>query len=51
MRAKLKMVQEEMRWRMHQPNAVQGKWLWHVVNGYFNYHAVPTNFRALVAFR
>jgi RNA-directed DNA polymerase len=51
MRAKLRMVQEEMWRRMHQPIAVQGKWLWYVVNGYFNYHAVPTNFRALVAFR
>jgi RNA-directed DNA polymerase len=51
MRAKLKMVQEEMRRRMHQPIAVQGKWLWYVVNGYFNYHAVPTNSKALVVFR
>ena len=51
MRAKLKMVQEEMRRRKHQPIALQGKWLWYVVNGYFNYHAVPTNSRALVAFR
>jgi group II intron reverse transcriptase/maturase len=51
MRAKLKMVQEEMWRRMHQPIAIQGKWLSYVVNGYFNYHAVPTNFRALVAFR
>jgi hypothetical protein len=22
---------------MHQPIPVQGKWLWHVINGYFNY--------------
>jgi RNA-directed DNA polymerase len=51
MRAKLKMVQEEMRRRMHQPIALQGKWLRYVVNGYFNYHAVPTNSKALVAFR
>ena len=51
MRAKLKMVQEEMRRRMHQPIAVQGKWLSYVVKGYFNYHAVPTNSQALVAFR
>jgi group II intron reverse transcriptase/maturase len=51
MRAKLKSVQEEMRRRMHQPIALQGKWLWYVVNGYFNYHAVPTNSKALVAFR
>src|SRR5262245_45362293 len=31
MRVKLKIVQEEMRRRMHQPVAVQGKWLWYVV--------------------
>jgi RNA-directed DNA polymerase len=51
MRAKLKMIKEELRRRMHQPIPDQGKWLGHVVRGYFNYHAVPTNFRALVAFR
>ena len=51
MRAKLKMVQEEMRRCMHQPIPDQGKWLYYVVRGYFNYHAVPTNSRALVAFR
>jgi RNA-directed DNA polymerase len=51
MRAKLKMVKEEMWRRMHQPIPVQGKWLWYVVNGYFNYHAVPTNARALHVFR
>jgi RNA-directed DNA polymerase len=37
--------------RMHQPIYQQGKWLGHVVRGYFNYHAVPTNFRSLVTFR
>jgi RNA-directed DNA polymerase len=36
---------------MHRPIPAQGKWLRHVVRGYFNYHAVPTNGRALVAFR
>jgi len=51
MRAKLRMVKEDMRRRMHQPIPQQGKWLGHVVRGYFNYHAVPTNLRALVAFR
>jgi RNA-directed DNA polymerase len=51
MRAKLKMIKEEMRRRMHQPIPFQGKWLWHVVRGYFNYHAVPTNARALHVFR
>ena len=43
MRAKLKMIKEEMRRRMHRPIPEQGKWLGQVVRGYFNYHAVPTN--------
>jgi RNA-directed DNA polymerase len=51
MRAKLKMIKEEMWRRMHQPIPVQGKWLGRVVRGYFNYHAVPTNARALRVFR
>ena len=51
MRAKLRTIKEEMRRRMHQPIPEQGKWLMRVVTGYFNYHAVPTNFRALVVFR
>ena len=45
------MIEEEMWRRMHQPIPAQGKWLWSVVNGYFNYHAVPTNARALHVFR
>ncbi len=51
MRAKLRMIKEEMRRRMHLPIPIQGKWLGQVVAGYFRYHAVPTNSRALVAFR
>jgi RNA-directed DNA polymerase len=51
MRAKLKGIKEELRRRMHQTIPQQGYWLWHVVNGYFNYHAVPTNARALDVFR
>jgi RNA-directed DNA polymerase len=51
MRAKLKEIKRELRLRMHQPITVQGKWLGRVVSGYFNYHAVPTNIRALDAFR
>jgi group II intron reverse transcriptase/maturase len=51
MRAKLKMISEELRRRMHWPTPQVGKWLGHVVKGYFNYHAVPTNYRALVGFR
>src|SRR6516162_3140262 len=51
MRAKLRMIKEELWQRMHQPLPDQGKWLWHVVRGYFSYHAVPTNARALAVFR
>jgi RNA-directed DNA polymerase len=49
--AKLREVKEELRQRMHRPIPEQGKWLKQVVTGFFAYHAVPTNFRALQAFR
>jgi RNA-directed DNA polymerase len=51
MRAKLKDVKEELRRRMHQPIPEQGKWLRQIVTGHFAYFAVPTNKRALSAFR
>ena len=51
MRAKLREIKEELRQRLHQPIPEQGHWLRRVVSGFFNYHAVPTNGRALVAFR
>ncbi|MGT2455407.1 reverse transcriptase domain-containing protein [Cupriavidus basilensis] len=51
MRAKLRQVKEQLRRRMHEPIPIQGQWLKQVVNGYFAYHAVPTNSRALGAFR
>ncbi|WP_321882215.1 group II intron reverse transcriptase/maturase [Burkholderia cepacia] len=51
MRARLRQIKEELRRRMHEPIPVQGKWLGQVVRGYFAYHAVPTNSRALGAFR
>jgi RNA-directed DNA polymerase len=50
MRAKLQEVQEELRKRRHQAIPLQGEWLRSVVSGYFNYHAVPTNGRALTVF-
>ena len=50
-RAKLKEIKEELRRRRHQPIPAQGKWLRQVVAGFFAYHAVPTNGRALGAFR
>src|SRR4029453_15539269 len=48
---KLQEMKQEMRRRMHQPIPAQGQWLGRVVCGYFNYHAVPTNGRALEVFR
>ena len=51
MRAKLQAIKQELRRRLHQPIAMQGRWLKQVVTGYFNYYAVPTNTRALAAFR
>jgi hypothetical protein len=51
MMAKLLELKEEMQRRMHWPISEQGKWLKQVVTGFFNYHAVPTNSRALAAFR
>jgi group II intron reverse transcriptase/maturase len=51
LRAKLQVIKQELRRRMHQPIPVQGKWLGQVVTGHFNYFAVPTNERALATFR
>jgi RNA-directed DNA polymerase len=51
MRVKLQAIKQELRQRMHQPIPQQGKWLKQVVAGYFRYHAVPTNGRALATFR
>ena len=51
MQEKLRKIKETLRRCAHHPIPAQGKWLGRVVSGYFNYHAVPTNFRALAAFR
>jgi group II intron reverse transcriptase/maturase len=51
MRAKLKAVKVELMRRKHEPIPKQGTWLAQVVGGFFGYHAVPTNFAALSAFR
>jgi group II intron reverse transcriptase/maturase len=51
MRDKLREVKTELRRHMHAPIPEQGRWLRAVVTGFFAYHAVPTNSRALAAFR
>src|SRR5881398_271394 len=49
--AKLKQVKAALRRRMHQPLVEVGRWLRSVVQGYFNYHAVPGNLPSLRSFR
>ena len=49
--AKLKELKEELRKRWHQPVDELGRWLRSVVQGYFNYHAVPGNLASLKSFR
>ena len=51
MRATLRRVKDALRRQMHRPIPEQGKWLQQVTTGFFAYHAVPTNSRALAAFR
>jgi RNA-directed DNA polymerase len=51
MQAKLQEIKKVLRGRMHQPIPEPGQWLKQVVTGWLNYHAVPTNFRALTTFR
>jgi RNA-directed DNA polymerase len=51
LQAKLTEVKEELRRRLHHPIPDQGTWLRQVVTGFFAYHAVPTNYRALQRFR
>jgi hypothetical protein len=49
-RTKLREVRTELYGRRHEDVDEQGAWLKRVIQGYFNYHAVPTNIRALTAF-
>ncbi|MFP2924314.1 group II intron reverse transcriptase/maturase [Pyxidicoccus sp. 3LG] len=51
MRAKLSEVKAELQRRRHLPIPEQGAWLAGVVRGYFAYHGVPTNTRAMSQFR
>jgi len=51
MRAKLREIKPQLRERMHNPVEQTGKWLKSVVQGYFNYYAVPGNIYSLGLFR
>ena len=51
MRAKLRQLKQELLTRMHDPVSQTGKWLKSVVQGYFNYYAVPGNLEGLAVFR
>jgi RNA-directed DNA polymerase len=51
MRATLAVIRATLMRRRHEPVPVIGQWLNRVVQGYFNYHAVPTNLVRLDGFR
>ena len=51
LRAKLQEVREALLRRRHEPIADLGKWLRSVMQGYFNYFAVPGNIVSLNMFR
>jgi group II intron reverse transcriptase/maturase len=51
MSAKLGDIKQELRRRMHHPIREQGKYLRAVLQGYFRFHGVPLNSRAIRAFR
>jgi group II intron reverse transcriptase/maturase len=49
--AKLKQIKQKLRRRMHEPMEQIGAWLRSVSQGFYQYHAVPGNLRAMNAFR
>ena len=48
---KLKQIKQKLRLRLHAPLPQIGAWLRSVLQGYYRYHAVPGNLRAMNAFR
>jgi RNA-directed DNA polymerase len=51
MRKTLAAIKEALKRRRHEPVQETGKWLGRVVQGYFNYFAVPGNLKRLDGFR
>jgi len=49
--AKLQQVKQTLRARMHEPVPKVGEWLRRVLNGFYQYHAVPGNWDSLKMFR
>jgi hypothetical protein len=50
MRATLARIKAVLRFRMHDPIGEVGAWLRRVILGYFRYHAIPGNGKALNTF-
>ena len=51
MAAKLKELRQKLRQRMHDGVPETLKWLQSVIRGYFQYHAIPGNWKRMQAFR
>jgi len=51
LRAKLWEIKRQLRERMHDPVRQTGQWLKSIVQGHFNYYAVPGNLDSLGVFR
>lgn len=49
--AKLQQIKQTLRKRMHEPVPKVGEWLGRVLRGFYQYHAVPGNWRCLKRFR
>ena len=51
MRSKLREIKQQLRERMHDPVRQTGHWLKSIIQGHFNYYAVPGNLDSLGIFR
>jgi hypothetical protein len=49
--AKLQQIKQTLRARMHEPVPKVGEWLRSVLNGFYQYHAVPGNWDSLKMFQ
>ena len=49
--AKLQQIKQTLRKRMHESVPKVGEWLGRVLRGFYQYHAVPGNWRSLKRFR